>query len=173
LATCHRRRSHAHAASCTVEGLAAVAQPPTARLSVRGDQGARFTAVPAPGAPPEGWGAGNDECIRARRPNQTRGRREARTTPDKFHEKRVLVKGYVLLHFENRVRYPHEVDAQNTITRNGVWLDLDSGSPVLARRDQFHRRYVLVEGTFNARRHGHFNLFAGEIRNVGRFELVR
>jgi len=93
--------------------------------------------------------------------------------PDKFHEKRVLVKGYVLLDFENRVLYLHEVDALNTITRNGVWLDLDSGSPVLARRDQFHRRYALVEGTFNARGHGHFDLFAGEIRNVGRFELVR
>lgn len=89
--------------------------------------------------------------------------------PTAFDQKRVLVKGYVVLEFESQHMYLSEADAKHLITRNSVWLDVSEA--VYAKRTEFNRRYVLVEGTFNARRRGHLGLSSGEIGNIGRFEL--
>jgi len=88
--------------------------------------------------------------------------------PTAFDQKRVLVKGFVVLEFESQHLYLSEADAKHLVTRNSVWLDVSDA--LYARRAQFNRRYVLVEGTFNARRRGHLGLSSGEIENIGRFE---
>src|SRR5262245_41130308 len=44
--------------------------------------------------------------------------------PTVFDEKRVAVRGYVVLEFEHQVMYLSESDAKHLITRNGVWLDV-------------------------------------------------
>jgi len=54
-----------------------------------------------------------------------------------------------------------EADAKHGITRNSVWLDVSDA--IYAKRAQFHGRYVIVEGTFNARRRGHLGMSSGEI----------
>jgi len=90
--------------------------------------------------------------------------------PTAFDQKRVLVKGYVMLDFENTTIYLSESDAAHRITRNSLWLY--PSDSLYANRARFHRRYVLVEGTFNARRRGHLDLSSGAIDNIGRFELA-
>ncbi|MFZ1058039.1 MAG: hypothetical protein WAP47_02480 [Candidatus Rokuibacteriota bacterium] len=90
--------------------------------------------------------------------------------PTAFDQRRVLVEGYVVLEFEHQAIYLSEADAKHTITRNGLWLDVNER--VYAARARFHGRYALVEGTFNARRRGHLGLSSGVIENIGRFELL-
>jgi len=89
--------------------------------------------------------------------------------PMAFDQKRVLVKGYAVLEFESQHLYLSETDAKHLITRNSVWLDV--GDAIKANPTRFNRRYVLVEGTFNARRRGHLSLSSGEIENIGRFQV--
>lgn len=90
--------------------------------------------------------------------------------PAEFDQRRVLVVGYVVLEFENKKMCLNESDAKHGITRNCMWLDVSDA--VHANRAQFSRRYVLVEGTFNARSRGHLDLSGGQIENIKRFELV-
>ena len=90
-------------------------------------------------------------------------------SPTVFHEKRVILKGYVVLEFENQHMYLSEADAKHGITRNSVWLDVSDA--IYAKRAQFHGRYVIVEGTFNARRRGHLGMSSGEIGNIVRFDV--
>jgi hypothetical protein len=90
--------------------------------------------------------------------------------PTAFDQKRVVVIGYVRLQFEHQQMYLSEADAKHGVTRNGVWLDVSA--TLYAKRAEFDRRYLLVEGTFNARRRGHLGLSSGQIENIGRFELV-
>jgi hypothetical protein len=90
--------------------------------------------------------------------------------PRAFDQKRVAVKGYVVLEFEHQALYLSEADAKYVITSNGLWLDVNDA--IYANRARFNRRYVLVEGTFNARLRGHLSLFTGRIENIGRFELL-
>jgi len=87
-----------------------------------------------------------------------------------FDGKRVVVTGYVTLEADNTAVYLHETDAAYGIVRNGLWLDVPVGGE--SHRARFHRRYVLIEGTFSARRRGHLDAFSGSIENIGRFELV-
>jgi hypothetical protein len=88
--------------------------------------------------------------------------------PTAFDGKRVLVKGYITLEFENQAIWLSELDAKHIITRNSLWLDVDD--PVYANRARFHNRYGLVVGTFTARRHGHLSLFGGAIEKISRLE---
>jgi hypothetical protein len=90
--------------------------------------------------------------------------------PTAFDQKRVLVKGYVVMEFEDQQMYLSEADAKHSITRNGVWLAVNE--TIYANRARFHRRYVLVEGTFTARRRGHLGMSSGEIDNIVRSELI-
>ena len=90
--------------------------------------------------------------------------------PAAFDQKRVGLKGYVILEFEHQALYLSEADAKHVITKNGLWLDVSDA--IYANRERFHRRYVLVEGTFNARLRGHLSLFTGRIENISRFDLL-
>lgn len=87
-----------------------------------------------------------------------------------FDGKRVVVTGYVTLEADNTAVYLHEADAAYGIVRNALWLDVPVGGE--SHRARFHRRYVLIEGTFSARRRGHLDAFSGSIENIVRFELV-
>ena len=109
-------------------------------------------------------------------PGATNARHEAVSliqliaNPGSFDGKRVVLTGYVVLESDNTAVYLHEDDAKFGIVRNGLWLDVRIGGD--SHRAQFHRRYVLIEGTFNARRHGHRDRFSGTIEDVSRFEVV-
>lgn len=91
-------------------------------------------------------------------------------TPQSFDGKRVVVTGYLMLEHENTAVYLHESDAAYGIFRNGVWLDVSVRGE--SQHAQFHRRYVLIEGTFNARRRGHREAYSGSLENISRVELV-
>ena len=90
--------------------------------------------------------------------------------PTAFDQKRVLVMGYAVLKFESQHIYLNEADAKHGITRNSLWLEVSD--QMYATRARFHERYVLVEGTFNARRRGHLGLSSGSLENIGRLELL-
>lgn len=91
-------------------------------------------------------------------------------TPREFDQKRVIVEGYVVLRFEGQAIYLSEADAKDTITRNGLWLEVSDAT--YANRARFHKRWALVEGTFNARRRGHLDLFSGAIEGISRLKLL-
>lgn len=90
--------------------------------------------------------------------------------PTAFDQKRVLVMGYAVLKFESQHIYLSETDAKHGITKNSLWLDVSD--QLYAERARFDQRYVLVEGTFNARRRGHLGLSSGSLENIERLEPV-
>ena len=90
--------------------------------------------------------------------------------PQNFDGKRVAVTGFVMLEAENTAVYLHESDAAYGIFRNALWLGVPLGGE--SHRVRFHRRYVVIEGIFNARRRGHGDAFSGSLEDISRFELV-
>ena len=91
-------------------------------------------------------------------------------TPEKFQGKFVRVEGYVSLEFEDYALYLTRDDYEHLTGDNAVWIDFKRG--VLKSPDQLNGKYVLIEGTYDAREHGHLGMFSGEIRNVSRIELM-
>ena len=97
---------------------------------------------------------------------------ELLTRPELYHGKRVRVIGFVNLEFEGTALYLSREDWEQSIFRNGVWLGgstevpRDSGRAVPSP----HRRFAVVEGTFNATNSGHHGMWSGALERVTRID---
>jgi hypothetical protein len=91
--------------------------------------------------------------------------------PEDYHGKVIRVIGYVRLEFEGDAIYLHQDDGMLGIYKNGLWIDVTYD--IRKKEEEFDRKYVLVEGTFNSERTGHFGLFSGTIEKIKRFQKWR
>ena len=89
--------------------------------------------------------------------------------PNQFDGKLVRFIGFVNFEFEGDAIYVHEEDYKSGITKNALWLNLTDACCKNASHD-INRVYVIVEGTFNAKKYGHMGLFSGTIENIKRLE---
>ncbi len=88
--------------------------------------------------------------------------------PKDYHDKVVRVIGFVSLEFEGDAIYLHQDDYKHSVCKNGLWLD--ASDDVRKKKADFDKKYVLVEGTFNAKKTGHMGLFSGSIQKISRFD---
>ncbi len=85
--------------------------------------------------------------------------------PEVFDGKRVRVFGYIHIEFEGQGIYLHQEDKAHALYRNGLWVEFARDSTF---KTPCQDRYVLVEGTFRARHHGHMGLWGGAITEITR-----
>jgi len=84
-------------------------------------------------------------------------------TPERYEGRLVRVKGVAHFEFEESALYLHREDAENMNGSNGLWLSTGG-------HDELSDVFVIVEGRFTARSHGHLGAWPGEIRDVTRLE---
>ena len=82
--------------------------------------------------------------------------------PAKHEGQTVRVIGFLHLEFEGNVLYAHKEDFDHAILGNGIWVHMASD-----KRD-LSDNYVLLEGRFTARRHGHMGMWSGELQDITR-----
>ena len=85
--------------------------------------------------------------------------------PDRYDGKLVRIIGFLRIEFEGNAVYLHRSDYEHAISKNGLWTEID-----MARKD-LDKKYVLIEGTFEADNHGHMGMFSGAITNIRRAQL--
>lgn len=90
-------------------------------------------------------------------------------TPEKYHGKRVRVKGFLRLEFEGNAIYLHREDYEYRVYKNSLWLDATKEMYRDHKKIDLH--YVLIEGVFNARSQGHMGLFSGAVKKINRCML--
>lgn len=88
-----------------------------------------------------------------------------------YDGKRVRVIGFVSLEFEGTAIYLHQDDYKHCVCKNGLWLTVSDD--IRKKKADFDEKYVLVEGTFNAKNTGHMGLFSGSIQKISRFDAWR
>ena len=91
--------------------------------------------------------------------------------PDRFDKRRVRVIGFCWFEFERTALHLHREDFERGLSKNAVWLSV--GWPVPAAYADAKGKYAIVEGTFNAKDHGHMDMFAGSIGAITRLEEWR
>lgn len=89
--------------------------------------------------------------------------------PEAFDGTRVRVIAFLHLEFEGDALYVSRADSENYVTKNGVWIDVPD--PVRKDALQYSDRYVLVEGVFSAKHHGHMGLFSGALSKTSHVEV--
>lgn len=90
--------------------------------------------------------------------------------PDKYDGKFVRVEGFLRLEFEGNALYLHQEDDEHTLTKNAIWVD--ASPDMMKKRDRLNKKYVLLEGTFDAKDHGHMGFFAGSLHAVRRADAL-
>ena len=85
------------------------------------------------------------------------------STPEQYHGKKVIITGYLNMEFEGNGIYLSKEDYINSIYKNGLWCDID-----LEKYSKFNKKYVVMEGIFNAKMTGHMGLWSGSIENISR-----
>ena len=80
--------------------------------------------------------------------------------PDDFDSEYVRVYGFYRSEFEGTSIYLHREDYEQGLLKNGLYVTRDVAEADL--------KYVLIEGRFNAKRHGHMGLWSGTIDDVQR-----
>jgi hypothetical protein len=90
-------------------------------------------------------------------------------TPTAYNGKYVRVIGFVRIEFEGTAVYLHQDDYNFSISKNALWLAIDRSDR--QRYMEGDQKYVLIEGTFDAKDLGHRGLFSGAIKNIKRFQL--
>lgn len=88
--------------------------------------------------------------------------------PKDYDGKMVRVIGFVRLEFEGNSIYLHQDDYKHDITKNGLWID--ATDDMRKRQARFDQKYVLIEGTFDAKMKGHMGLWSGSIVKITRCE---
>jgi hypothetical protein len=89
--------------------------------------------------------------------------------PKDYDGKIVQVVGFVNLEFEGNAIYLHQDDYKHAIGKNGLWLDITDD--IRKKQADFDQKYVLLVGTFNAKRTGHMGLFSGCIEKISHFQV--
>jgi hypothetical protein len=90
--------------------------------------------------------------------------------PKDYDGKVVSLTGFMRLEFEGNGIYLHEDDYKHSIYKNGLWIDVTED--MMKRRAELDQKYVLVEGTFDAKMTGHLGLWSGSIRKITRCLVV-
>jgi hypothetical protein len=91
-------------------------------------------------------------------------------SPQEFDDRLVLVYGVPQIEFEGNALYLYKEDFVWGLYTNAVWMDVPAESWKDWKR--YSGKYVAVEGTFNAQRHGHNDMFGGTLERITRFNPV-
>lgn len=93
------------------------------------------------------------------------------TTPEKYNGRKVRVKGYLHLEFEDCVLYLHKEDYTYGMSKNAVWAGIKSWAE-LRSSQKYSGHYVLMEGIFNAKNTGYEGMNSGSIQNISRIMII-
>ena len=78
--------------------------------------------------------------------------------------------GFLSFEFEGNAIYLSSSDWEHGIVANSLFIEPPAGfeSDTASARKGVNRRYVLLEGTFNAHRRGHLGVASGGIEHITR-----
>ncbi len=95
-------------------------------------------------------------------------------TPEKYAGKAVRVVGAFRLEFEGNDLCLSKADLDHYITKNCVWLELDSKTlgPKSREIAGLNGQFVLVEGIFSSKEKGHMGMNSGAVTGIWRVMSV-
>lgn len=88
--------------------------------------------------------------------------------PERFHGRRVSVRGYVRIEFEGSAIYLAKESFEAGSRRDALWLTPAADSPYAKPGATFGPRHADVVGRFDAFDRGHFGMYSGAISEVTR-----
>lgn len=92
------------------------------------------------------------------------------STPEKYDRKKVLIKGFLNLEYENDVVYLHREDYENNIGENSIGIIIKGEERSSPQYQKLNHKYVFVEGIFDKDQQGMLG-FRGAIDSISRLNV--
>lgn len=92
--------------------------------------------------------------------------------PGEYNNIPVRVKGFLNIEFEGDALYLYKDDYQSGIEKNGIWIEIPEDAILRTRIKACSKKYVIIEGIFDANNRGHMNLFSGSLKVVTRVDSL-
>jgi hypothetical protein len=89
--------------------------------------------------------------------------------PQKFDGKVIRVIGFLRLEFEGNALYLHREDFENAILGDSIWVNVNP--EITKQSNALNMHYVILEGFFSSRDHGHMSMFSGTITQIRRAQI--
>ena len=93
------------------------------------------------------------------------------SSPKDYKGKTVRVIGIGNLEFEGNAVYLNREDWNNSISKNGLWIELGSSATSYDEAKNWNGKYVIIEGIYKPEKKGHFGMWSGAIIDITRYEL--
>lgn len=92
--------------------------------------------------------------------------------PEQYNNIPVRVKGFLNIEFEGDALYLYKDDYQSGVDKNGIWIEIPEDAILRTRIKACSKKYVIIEGLFDASNRGHMNLFSGSLKAVTRVDSL-
>jgi len=89
------------------------------------------------------------------------------STPEKYHEKEIIIRGCATFKYEGDAKYLSENDAKYGIRSNGIWLKVYK-TPQYKEYKKLHGKHIQVRGIFDMNMKGNRSAYAGTIKEITR-----
>lgn len=96
---------------------------------------------------------------------------ELRENPEKYHQKTVIVSGYMNLEFEGDSLYPGKSDYENHAYAKSLYLYIEDRYAL--KKKGINKIYVIVKATFQKDMKGHFGMWFGGLTNIKDIKLKK
>lgn len=94
------------------------------------------------------------------------------STPKKYHNKKIAVKGYYTLETEGYAIYFSKNDYEKNIFKNGLCLYASFETLKELGIEEPYKGYVSIEGVFNKNILGSHDLYSGSIQEITKIERL-
>ena len=88
------------------------------------------------------------------------------STPDKYHNKLIRVRGYAKFEKEGEAVYLSKDDYEYFLPKNALALSINYKQLIDMEISYASQGYAIIKGVFDKNRLGHFDLFSGSIKNI-------
>ncbi len=83
--------------------------------------------------------------------------------PNQYDGDKVIITGFLNMEFEGNGIYLHKDDYIYSIYKNGLWCNIN-----IVEYAKFNKKYIVIEGIFDAKSKGHKGIWSGTIKEISR-----
>ena len=97
--------------------------------------------------------------------------KELKENPEKYHDKKIAISGYLNLEFEGNALYASKSDCNARFYNKGAYLHISTEKRYALKDKDVNHIYVSLTATFRKDMKGHFGLWLGGLTDIENIQL--
>jgi len=96
-----------------------------------------------------------------------------RENPEKYHEKKVTITGFINLEFEGNSLYPKRSDYKKHNYSRSLYIQVTNITELALKKKGINRIYVSMTAIFRKDLKGHFGMWFGSLTEIENVKIIK